>query len=165
MGGSPHRLCHIFSAARTQPASRAHTQGEGAFPLPAPTCRPPMHITPVMTLPVRGPRSPPCFAALAYPALLAMQPAHLHRTTLICVLCHQLPLLRPGSGFGWIINCMVNNEIRDPADEQHGSALICPGVAHAIASRSPSSDFGGFMLGFILGDMYSRTSGFRPPPA
>ncbi len=59
---------------------------------------------------------------------------------------------------------MINNEIRDPADEQHGSALICPGVAHAIVSRSPSSDFGGFMLGFILGDMYSHTSGFRPPP-
>ena len=93
MGGSPHRLCHIFSVARTQPANKAHKQGEGALPLPAPTCRPPMHITPVMTLPVRGPRSPPCFAALAYPALLAMQPAHLPRTILICVLCHQLPLL------------------------------------------------------------------------
>lgn len=103
MGGSPHRLCHIFSAARTHPANKAHKQGEGAFSLPAPTCRPPMHITPVMTLPVRGPRSRPCFAALAYPALLAMQPAHLPRTTLIVFFVINCRYCDLGRGLGGLL--------------------------------------------------------------
>ena len=115
---------------------------EGAFPCLAPTTAPDAYHS-CHDLSCEGPWSP-CFAALAYPALLAMQSAHLPRITL-CFVCYlsSAAVIATWVGVWWIINCMINNEIRrDPP--RHGSALICR-EWHMRSHRDPRHLTGGFM--------------------